>query len=48
MISGQLSEPSGFAHAHTASHVSQETADCKVHELVEPAGAVLHWEALSQ
>lgn len=32
---GCLAETSGFAHAHTVSDASQESAECKVYELVE-------------
>lgn len=45
---GQLSEPSGFAHAHTVSDASQESAECKAHQFVEPSDSALHWKVLSQ
>lgn len=48
MVVGQLSETSEFAHARTVSDASQESVDCKAHELVEPSDFVLHWKVLSQ
>lgn len=48
MVVGQLSETSEFAHARTVSDATQESVDCKVSELVETSGSLLHWKVLSQ
>jgi len=47
-VVGQLSETSVFAHARTVSDASQESADCKAHELVEPSDSVPHRKGPSQ